>query len=220
MKSFLSVAVICLFCVSALPMAGCGNSAALEQSLAEKGAAIDKLESEKKDLQDENGRLRARVGELENELRTSEGRAAALQRQVDELRKRLEEAISPSEPSDMDGAYREALKKFMEGRYDDAVREFRGLLAAGIPDPLNDNCHYWIGESYFGLKRYSEALASFDEVLAFEWSNKKDDSQVMIARCYARMGDRARAEQEYRKLIDVYPASPYVELAKRRSGAM
>jgi len=219
-KSFLSITVICLWWVAALQLSGCGNTGELEKTIVDKNAAIDKLESEKKDLQAENGRLRTRIVELENNLKATESRAAGLQRQVDELRERLNRETPPVEPGDMEGAYREALKKFMDGRYEDAVRDFQALLAAGIPDPLNDNCHYWIGESWFGLKRYTEALASFDEVLAFEWSNKKDDSQVMIARCYGRMGDLARAQQEYRKLMDVYPASPYLELARRRAGAM
>jgi TolA-binding protein len=108
----------------------------------------------------------------------------------------------------------------MDRRYEEAVEAFGALLGAGIPDPLNDNCHYWIGESMFALKRYAEALARFDEVLVFEWSNKKDDAQVMIARCYQRMGETARAKEEYRKLVDTYPASPYVDLARERSGAM
>jgi TolA-binding protein len=219
-KSLLSVTFITIWCVLAVQFAGCGNTAELEQSIADKEATIDRLGKEKKEIQAENARLKGRVGELEKNLNAATGRAAELQRQVDELRARLEREKSPLESSNMDEAYREALRMFMDRRYEDAIRGFEALLAAGIPDPLNDNCHYWMGESFFGLKRYSEALARFDEVLGFEWSNKKDDSQIMIARCHARMGEAARARQEYQKLIDVYPASPYVELARRRAGAM
>ncbi len=220
MKSFLSYTAVGIWCVLAIQFTGCGNTAELEKSLAEKDITIDKLEGEKRELQAENARLKTRVGDLENSLTGASGRAADLQRQVDELRARLERAKSPLESSNLDEAYREALRVFMEGRYEEAARAFEALLSAGIPDPLNDNCHYWIGESFFGLKRYTEAIARFDEVLSFEWSNKKDDSQVMIARCYARMGEVARARQEYQKLIDVYPASPYIDLARRRAGAM
>jgi len=219
-KSFLSYAAVGIWCVLAIQFTGCGNTAELEKSLAEKDVTINKLEGEKRQLQEENARLKTRVGDLENSLTGASGRAADLQRQVDELRARLEREKSPLESSNLDDAYREALRVFMEGRYEKAARAFEALLAAGIPDPLNDNCHYWIGESFFGLKRYAEAVARFDEVLAFEWSNKKDDSQLMIARCYARMGEVARARQEYQKLIDVYPASPYIDLARRRAGAM
>jgi TolA-binding protein len=219
-RPLLSFIVALAWCVTALQLTGCGNTAELEQSVAEKSSAIDKLEAEKKEMEAENGRLRAKIGELEKSLTTANGRAAELQRQIDELKARLEQTKTHLESSGMEGAYRDALRNFMDRRYEDAVEGFEALLAAGIPAPLNDNCHYWIGESYFGLKRYTEALASFDEVLDFEWSNKKDDSQVMIARCYARMGEMARARQEYLKLIEVYPASPYLELARRRSGTM
>ena len=66
----------------------------------------------------------------------------------------------------------------------------------------------------------SPRLARFDEVLDFEWSNKKDDSQIMIARCFSRMGETARSKAEYQKLLDTYPASPYVDLARVRIGTM
>jgi len=219
-KSLLYFTVTILWCVVAIQITGCGNTAQLEKSLAEKEATIEKLEGEKKEMQAENGRLKSKVGELEINLNATSERTIELQRQVDALRERLKKAKSPLESSSLNEAYREALKMYMDGKYDDAVAGFEALLAAGIQDPLNDNCHYWIGESFFGLKRYSEALARFDEVLGFEWSNKKDDSQVMIGRCYARMGEMARAQQEYKKLIDVYPARPYIDLAKRRAGTM
>jgi len=219
-KSLLYFTVTILWCVVAIQITGCGNTAQLEKALAEKEAAIEKLEGEKKEMQAENGRLKSKVGELEINLNATSERTIELQRQVDALRERLKKAKSPLESSSLNEAYREALKMYMDGKYDDAVAGVEELLAAGIPDPLNDNCHYWIGESFFGLKRYSEALARFDEVLGFEWSNKKDDSQVMIGRFYARMGEMARAQQEYKKLIDFYPASPYIDLAKRRAGTM
>ncbi len=218
MKQFLAFLMIALS--SLILLAGCGNTKQLEASLAEKQAAVDNLQKENQDLKTENGKLKARVGALEQSLNDANARAVDLEKQIDQIRSELERAKAPGGRGNFEGAYRDALQKYMDRRYEDAIAAFEALLAAGMPDPLNDNCHYWIGESFFGLKRYQEAVARFDEVLEFEWSNKKDDSQVMIARCYARMGEMARAKTEYRKLIDTYPASPYIDLAKQRVGTM
>ena len=38
---------------------------------------------------------------------------------------------------------------------------------------MADNCHYWLGESYYGDKKYSEAIKHFDEVLGYRKSEKK-----------------------------------------------
>lgn len=201
-------------------LAGCGNTKELERTIADRQASIDSLQKENQSLRVENGRLKSRVNDLEQNFQTARDRAAQLEMRVRELEKELEKAKSPAEPSGMDEAYRDALGKFMEGKYEEAIAGFSRLLAAGIPDPLNDNCVYWIGESNFGLKRYDQAIAKFQEVLAFEWSNKKDDAQIMIARSYARSGDLPRAREEYQKLIDTYPASPYKQLAVQRVGTL
>jgi TolA-binding protein len=204
--------------VTTVVLSGCGNTRELEASLAAKEAAVDSLQKENKALEAENAKLKARVAELEKSLANSNAKAIDLQRQLDQVREDLERTRVKGK-GDLQGAYREALRMFMDRRYEESAVAFGDLLAAGMPDPLNDNCHYWIGESLFGLGRYREAVARFDEVLAFTWSNKKDDSQLMIARCYAMMGETARAKEEYRKLIETYPASPYLDLAKGRIGS-
>jgi TolA-binding protein len=200
-------------------LSGCGNTRELEASLAEKQAAVDSLRNRADALAAENVKLKARVGELEKNLTNANAKAIDLQRQLDQVRTEMEKSKVKGK-GDLEGAYRDALRKFMDRRYEESIAAFEALLAAGMPDPLNDNCHYWIGESLFALGRLKEAVARFDEVLVFTWSNKKDDSQLMIARSYARMGETARAKEEYRKLIETYPASPYLDIAKQRSGAM
>jgi TolA-binding protein len=200
-------------------LSGCGNTRQLEASLAEKQSAVDSLQKRSDALATENGKLKGRVSELEKSLNNSNARVIDLEKQIEEVRVELDKAKAKGGKGNLEGAYRDALQKFMDRRYEEAIASFESLLADGMPDPLNDNCHYWIGESLFGLQRYKEAVARFDEVLEFRWSNKKDDSQVMIARCFAKMGDKARARAEYQKLVDTYPASPYLDLAKGRVGS-
>jgi TolA-binding protein len=197
-------------------LTGCGNTAELETTITDQRSMIERLETEKKQLETENAALRQRANTLEQEKRMAEQVAAKAEAEANRLRMELEQVKNPPKPADMDGAYNDALETFRVGRYAEAAEKFDRLIKAGIGDPLEDNCHYWMGESYFGLGNYTEAVAKFRTVLGYEWSNKKDDSQLMIARSLALSGDVAQAKEEYQRLIDVYPASPYLEYARAR----
>ena len=94
------------------------------------------------------------------------------------------------------------------------------MLDAGAPAGLEDNCHYWLGECSYATKNFSNALEHFQHVFTYKVSEKKDDAQIMIANCYWRMGNKAKAKEEYQKFIDKYPASPYVNRAKERLGKL
>jgi TolA-binding protein len=103
-----------------------------------------------------------------------------------------------------------------ESKFKEAVNQFQSLLNAGIKEDYADNCHYWMGLSYLGLKDYKTALDQFKEVLKFKVSEKRDDAQLMIAKTYERMGNRQQAQAEYRKLVEQYPNSEYVKAAQAK----
>ena len=110
--------------------------------------------------------------------------------------------------------YERGLGLAREKHYEEAASVFMGLLNTSPPEGLESNCHYWIGECYYGMRQYREALPHFEQVLGYQQTSKKDDAQLMIANCYKRVGDKEHARQEYQKLIDQYPASPYVQRAR------
>ena len=81
--------------------------------------------------------------------------------------------------------------------------------------PLSDNCQYWIGESYYGLRNYNQAIAEFEKVFSFANSNKIDDAQLKLGVCYLRLGDKAQARNEFDRLLSAYPSSEYKPVAQR-----
>jgi TolA-binding protein len=93
-------------------------------------------------------------------------------------------------------------------------------LSGGVSDDLSDNCHYWIGESYFGLKKYNEAIQHFETVVGMAGSDKADDAQLMIGNAYAAMGKKVEAKDALQKLITAYPASPLVKRAKAKMSSL
>jgi TolA-binding protein len=89
-------------------------------------------------------------------------------------------------------------------------------LNGNVRDDLADNCHYWIGESYYGMRKYSEAINHFRMVLDFKKSEKKDDAQLMIGNASAAMGDKQGARTAYSTLISSYPVSSLVSKAREK----
>jgi TolA-binding protein len=66
------------------------------------------------------------------------------------------------------------------------------------------------------MKHYSDAIASFQKVIAFAHSSKKSAAQMMIGNCYMAMKSRTKAKDAYETLIKKYPASLYARRAKEK----
>jgi TolA-binding protein len=116
--------------------------------------------------------------------------------------------------------YEDALEIFMSRKYSRAAAEFQQLLNEKVPDEIADHCHYWIGESKYGAKKYGEALRQFNVVLTFKGSAKKGDAQYMIARCYERMGNLKKAKEAFELVVRDYPTSVNFTKAKERLAKM
>jgi tol-pal system protein YbgF len=159
---------------------------------------IDALASENRDLTARNTELETRMSEM----------ALAMPEPS---------TTTPSPaPSTGNSGYEGALSAFRGRDFSGAIQQFESLINSGVGDDLADNCHYWIGESYYGMGRYSDAINHFRMVLKYAKSEKKDDSQLMIGNACLAMGDKAAARDEYNKLISSYPASPLADKAREK----
>ena len=126
-----------------------------------------------------------------------------------------EEPVTPTSEASM-GAYDRALSQFKGRKYDDAIGTLEGLLGSGVSKNLEDNCHYWIGESNFGKKNFQEAMKHFEMVFGYAKSEKLADANFMIGQCYERTGDKAKAKESYEKVVKDFPMSSLVQRAKGR----
>jgi tetratricopeptide (TPR) repeat protein len=84
--------------------------------------------------------------------------------------------------SRISAAYRDALDRFRQKQYKDAIDIFEWLLEQYPSDALASNCQYWIGESYFGLADYKNAYTAFKRVTEFTGSTKRVDALTMMRR--------------------------------------
>lgn len=177
-------------------------------------------------------RLQNQVDELEKEIQKKDMEIADLKTQLmvkeEELSKRPVASTVYSQPSQSSytasptpsssgpysDRYHETLALFHERRYQEAIAGFEDLLARDINHSLSDNAQYWIGESYYAMGRYNEAIIAFEKVYTFPQSNKNDYAQFKIGQCYFKIGNKERANQEFQQLIDTYPDSELVPRAR------
>lgn len=91
-------------------------------------------------------------------------------------------------------AYKDALDRFRQRHYKEAIDIFQWLLQQSPNDTLGSNCEYWIGESYFGLADYKRSYAAFKRVTLYSSSTKKNDAAVMMRRAAVkqRLGARTK----------------------------
>lgn len=186
-------------------------------------SATEMMTKEMTTLKTQNDSLQQEITKVEQNNRLTTARAAELETQVAELKEKLT-APPPKVTKPAIGNtlnyYEQALQIFRARKYQEAATMLQGILDAGTPPGLEDNCHYWLGECSYAVKNYNDALEHFQHVFTYNVSEKKDDAQIMIANCYLGLGNKAKAKAEYQKLIDKYPASPYAKRAKERLGKL
>lgn len=199
-----------------LSISGCGsvNETTEEWEQTTSVSTIARLEYRIDSLTAENRRLLQQMDALAAENRNLGAYNANLESQLKEGSTGDEEPPPPPPLSpDLSSSYAAALAQFRNRDYAGAARAFQALLNAGIRDNLQDNCQYWIGESYYGMENYANAIEQFKMVLGNARSEKLDDAQLMLGHSYLAMGNKAAAKEAYQKLLSDYPDSEYVKWA-------
>ncbi len=99
--------------------------------------------------------------------------------------------------------YLEALAKYEDGLYDEAIQILSTLENQQPANDLTDNCRYWLGECYFGKGQYGTAIKTLQELLAkYQDSNKIADTQYMIGKSFYKLGNNDRAVIELQRAAD------------------
>jgi TolA-binding protein len=208
----LSLSTVFVAILLSIISSGCGSGQQTEEDPLFSKAAV--LQYRVDSLAAENRRLSQQLNVLASENRSLTAKTA-------DLEMKLKEAMTQAPPpppaiADMSQAYASALAQYRSRDFAGAMQKFEQLLAQGIREDLADNCHYWIGECLYGMGKYSEAIGHFETALNSARSEKRDDSQLMIANCQALLGNKGAARDSYNKVVTDYPASPYVAKAKEK----
>ena len=111
--------------------------------------------------------------------------------------------------------YIESLSFYQNGEWNKSLDGFTYLIAVNSSHDLADNCQYWVGEVYYGLKDYKRSISEFEKVFSFPGTNKADDAQYKLGLCYLNINNKTRAIEEFTKVTDYYSNSEYYKKAKQ-----
>lgn len=111
--------------------------------------------------------------------------------------------------------YQNALRVLDKRSHDEARRLFSDVLKKYPSGDYADKAQYWIGECYYAIADYAQAINAFNLVHKYKNSSKSDDAQFKLGISYLRMGKNDFAIDEFKRLINRYPASEYVPRAKK-----
>ena len=117
--------------------------------------------------------------------------------------------------NDVLAKYRMGLDTYRSCQYTKALTHFDRVLSMAPYGSWADNAQYWKGECYYGMGKFDQGLTEFTKVFAYRKTEKADDAQLKIARCYLALGEKTSALRAFQQLVDEYPKSEYVGKAKK-----
>ncbi len=116
-----------------------------------------------------------------------------------------------------EGAYLTAFDALKNGKYDDAIRGFRGLLEKWPQGRFADNALYWSGEAYYVKRDYRAAQGAFQAVLErFPNSPKGPDAMLKLGLSQIELKQESAGKATLQRLVDTFPQSNAARLAQQR----
>jgi len=105
--------------------------------------------------------------------------------------------------------YDRAMTLLRQGNFGEASTGFSTFLRTFADSPLAANAQYWLGECYYGDRRFQEAIDEFERVFAFyPSSNKVPASLLKIAYSHLELRELPMARSVFQQLVRTYPQSP------------
>jgi tol-pal system protein YbgF len=125
--------------------------------------------------------------------------------------------VAAPQSEDPAQTYQAAYRDYQKGNFDLAIAGFRDYMQRFPNSELSDNAAYWIGESLFSQKKYSESIEQFDTVVnKYSSSDKVPGSLLKKAYAYLALNDKARAIVQLQYVVHEHPRSQEAGLARQK----
>jgi tol-pal system protein YbgF len=113
--------------------------------------------------------------------------------------------------------YRLAYDHVRAGRFPEAERDLREFVRRFPRHDYADNAQYWLGETYYARKTYSEAATAFRAVVE-RWptGNKAPDALLKLGYSLLQLGDAGKGRGVLQQVVTHYPNTEAARLADRR----
>jgi len=125
--------------------------------------------------------------------------------------------LSLSNDKNGKSAYTQAFNTLKEGRYKQAIVEFKAFQKSYPESAYAANAQYWLGETYSVSRDYKTSLDEFQKVVSgYPDSNKVEGALLKIGFTYYEMQDWASAKTALELVINKYPGTTVARKAKER----
>jgi len=113
----------------------------------------------------------------------------------------------PEKKQSPEDFYKEGLALIREKGDFTAGREILLKFLKRFPkNELEANALYWIGESYYGEKKYESAIGQFQDIIdRFPKHPKAAAALLKQALAFQAMGNNSSAQTLFQRVVDVYP---------------
>jgi tol-pal system protein YbgF len=130
-------------------------------------------------------------------------------------------AVGGAAAADEQRVYEAAQQQRRVGNYQAAIVAFQSFVAQFARSPLAHRAQYWIGDSYYNLRDFKNAIANQQKLVStYPDSASVPDALLNIASSYIELGDNAAAKKTMDNLVARYPTSEAAEKAKRRLASL
>jgi tol-pal system protein YbgF len=119
--------------------------------------------------------------------------------------------LSPKEVFDM------AYADYTKGNYELAIDGFKIYRQQFSDSPLADDALYWIGECYFSLGKYPEAIEQFNTLIFnYPQGNNVPAAYLKKGMCFVELGKKDEAMSVFKLLISKYPNDEEARIAQQK----
>jgi tol-pal system protein YbgF len=185
-----------------------------EQKVKGLEARLARMEEE---LKQQSKLLRAQEEELKGLRRAGGAARDAPESKAPDATGGSAVAKATGEPESVRKEYEEALRLLDRKDYRLAISRLREFVKRYPNSEFADNAQYWIGECYYALKEYDQAILEFDAVRRkYPKGDKVPAALLKQGFAFAELGDRVDARLLLQELIERYPSSPEAAKAKEK----
>ncbi len=114
-------------------------------------------------------------------------------------------------------AYQQAFNSLKEGHYSQSIERFKEFLSTYPTGEYADNATYWLAEAYYVTRAFSEAQATFGNVLtSFPESTKVPDAMLKTGYIAYELKSWKEARKKLTEVVNRFPNSSAARLAEKR----
>src|SRR3989344_2498142 len=158
---------------------------------------LQQLETLQTELRNLRGQVEVQTNEIERLKARQRDLLADIDRRIGELERRGSAALSPEAASPT------------------------GARAPPPQSALRDNARYWLGEAYYVVRDFRQALTEFSRLINdHPKSLKAPDALLKIGYSHYELGEWAKARENLNQVIARYPGQPAAKSAEQRLAKM